>query len=537
MGSFETTIDDLPDEMFCEIFKYLNPTALLNCRQTNRRWKSISDITRVRQVIISNQIDEFRELWFHNVQRPINYMDAISFHTFRSSARLFNLKQNLLKLHIGYAFGASHFSRSLDFDYSILNDFVNLQELDLLLQRSQKVDQMLDLPNLKRFRLQFLQISASLHRVHLIAPKLVLLNCNLSMIIIQYPTSIKQCWTDGIRHSGFNYYFQLNAMENLECLRFSDPFVDYANLEGVLSDFPKLKELHLNLSSGMTYSNREVMKDDLLNILREKLVLERDEFKLWLLGVELTNEEMIELFFLNKLGEGKLDYLSSEVDLAFQTEHYVHLNGDLSAYQKANYNRLIDLVGGQIPADYLSKFAYIRYVQVNDQVTNPQHLTWFLGRLNYLKSLNLTNTSLSQPFYDDLPAVCNLSDVFISESNPELSIDFNFILKFKLLEHFHTNRSYEQLFDLAISSFNNLKHLKLFEFNNDQDQVYISRNYESRKFYFNYKLNACEFKRLNLVNFRKTKLDLDELITFYNQLKDDEFSPKNLANFFLKTSN
>ena len=512
MASIETTIDDLPNEILYELLKYLNLPDLINCRLTNKRWKSISDITKVRQLIISDRIDEFKDLWFDNSKRPINYKDAVSFDTFRSYIRLFNLKQNLLELHVNYVIYSKMMGKwILEFDLSIFNGFVHLRELDLRFENIPVNEQTsLNLPNLIRFKLELIKMCKS--SVDLIAPKLEHLYCDLNVIDVRHPESIRRFTSIRICDDSSFDFHKITKMKNLEFLLIDSSFHRYRSFKD-LSNLPNLKELHLDLFDLSIDYHREDIKDDLLYFLRQKLIFGRDELTIWLLGVELTNEEMLEQYFSNS----EMDHVN------FQIKHYGDLfNNNVSDFYDAHYNKLIGLFGGQIPVDYISKFSCIRSVYVKDQVTNQQHLIWFLSGLNYLQELCLNNTSFNQSFYDDLHAVCRLSELFVFESNPELSIDFKFVLKFKLLTHFETNQSSEQLFDLAISSFNNLKHLMQFEFKNEKDDVRIKRNYGSENFDFKYRLHSGEFEQFNGGLFFKTKIDLKQLIIFYNQLKDND---------------
>ena len=325
MASIETTIDDLPDEILYELFKYLNLPDLINCRLTNKRWKSISDITRVRQLVVSDRIDEFKELC----------KDSITFSKFRFYTKLFKLKQHLRKLHIRCTVYSSHimFKRILDFDLSIFNEFIYLRELDLRLKNFLVNDQTsLNLHNLIRFKLELIEMFSFDSEVHLIAPRLEFLNCDLHLIDVHHPESIKQFSTNCDCDDNPINFDKVKMMKNLEVLQFDDSSVDFSILND-LSDLPKLKEL-----------------------------------------------------------------------------------------------------------------------RISDQVTD---------------------------------------------------------------------QSSEQLFDLVISSFNNLKHLMKFGFNNDRDWVYIVRNYESETFDFKYTLHSGEFKQFNGGIFFKTKIDSNQMISFYNQLKDN----------------
>ena len=61
--SSSTTIDNLPTEMICELFKHLTPKDLLVCSMVNKRWHSIYADFKVRRLVTTDDLLDYYLNW------------------------------------------------------------------------------------------------------------------------------------------------------------------------------------------------------------------------------------------------------------------------------------------------------------------------------------------------------------------------------------------------------------------------------------------------------------------------------------------
>ena len=471
------TTDDLPNECLYEIFKYLNLRDVISCRTVSKRFKSISDLIKFKQLIVCDIIGELKNMWFQDKSRPINYMNAINFQTFqrvqtfRSS---FNLKHTLERLHIRKYDGKS-------FELPNLAGFNNLQELDID-SRISNVHLTLELPKLRMFRLTRMHRELDQY-LHLKTPtKLEILNSEcLRQLEIDHPESIKQLKTYWVVEEELT---QLAAMKNLEYLQIRGLSMKIIQLKDILSVFKNLKYLQFD----NFYDVYNVyLKDYLKNVLVQKDALKRPNFKLYLEGVELIDSRMVD------------EYYSSETIPDFQMQNINLLNGDLSSIKLINFQSIFNstVVDNRISTNYASRLYNIRQLDANGKV-NVEHLIWLLKKLDYLEVLLLFKTELSQTFFDHtFPDICpNLIRLrMIGHLN--LIKQINFLEKFGLLLYFYL----------------------------DDETVYcfVARDHPDHKFGIKLGISGEEEEPVCR--------DLNELFAHYSRLKADEMtlvSRKNL---------
>ena len=457
------TTDDLPNECLYEIFKYLNLQDVINCRTVSKRFKSISDLIKFRQLIVSDIIGELKSMWFADKSRPINYMNAINFQIFQTFRSSFNLKHTLERLHIRkYA--------DKNFELPNLAGFNNLQELEID-SRINNVHLTLELPKLKMFRL------ARMHNgfhLHLKTPtKLEILDfiC-LTQLEIDHPESIKQLKTFWIDEEELP---KLAAMKNLECLHTGEAAFGTDLLRGILSFFKNLKHLQFDL-----LGDKEEISNFFKHVLVQKDALQRPNFKLYLGGVELIDSRKVDEYFLR---ESVQHFQMQNIDL---------LNGDLSNIKVIFFDYLFkSTVDNRISTNYVSKLYNIRQVEADNKV-NVEYLIWLLKKSDYLEVLSLFGTELNQTFFDHtLPDICpNLIRLKIG-SSLNLVKQINFAEKFGFLLYFS--------FDDEIGDFT------------------IWRDHPDHKFDTRFYLNPNLRGRTK--ECRRNGLDLNELFIHYYELR------------------
>ena len=145
----------------------------------------------------------------------------------------------------------------------------------------------------------------------------------------------------------------------------------------------------------------------------------------------------------------------------------------------------------------------------------------------------MTNSLFDQAFFDNLP-LCICPNLICIEINDDarLSISYNFILNFKLLQHFKTNQQFESAFDLVIKSFARLEDFYLFNFRLDNHLIVIRKHWAN---YSLYDLVFYDFDQglISDPTFTKEAIDFSELTMFCTCLKDkDCIMTRRRAKFF-----
>ena len=114
-----TSIDDLPPEMICELFKHLHPIDLAACSMVNMRWHSIYAGFEMHRLVAANY--RFFGKWYHS-GRTIEDRQRCSLEIF---SRLANkpLLSNLKHLTL--------FTIGVSFDLNQLNAFRQLVHLEI----------------------------------------------------------------------------------------------------------------------------------------------------------------------------------------------------------------------------------------------------------------------------------------------------------------------------------------------------------------------------------------------------------------------
>jgi hypothetical protein len=483
-------MDNLPIELIIYIIKnYLNVNDLMNLRLVSKKFKLLSEdkSIRINELIINNKVNEFKSSWFL-IDKLINYKDAIKYSLFLSLKSIYNLENNLRSLHFNCI-------NSSDLNFYQLNKLVNLNQLELIIRCKLEKD---DNHELKLNELRILKISyynedyginaIDKSIIQLNTTNLIYLKCyELISISIVNLNQIKYLETDFYNH---NQMIHLkNSLEFYQCNRFPNLNQDFLYL------YPNLKKLSCNLDFSY-FGDQEYSEliDTIKFIVNKKTQLKRNDLRIYFQGVEILSQDKIDDF-----DNG------NPTRLSFQLANYNYLDDKLTSVYDCYYNELMRSIT-TLPNNFFQKYFKIKYVYCNEKIEgHGNHFFWFLSNLKQLKFLSLNNTSLNQSIYDKLPDACQLTYLLINENN--LILNYDFILNFRILEHFETNQQFLQSTDLAIKSFEKLKYLNYFQFANHNGAVIIQKIFNDR-----YTLN-CDVIELNCDTFHfEMEFKLDELI-------------------------
>lgn len=471
-------MNELPDNVLIKIFGFFNLKDLTSLRDVCTRFRQICESEiKIEELVVSSRIEDRIGLWSFG-DRPIYYKDAISVRAMFIDIELFNLKQHLKCLHIRNFTGDS----DLQFDFDVLTGFVQLQQLDvdafLAARKGEKVI----------ICSQSLRVMSTVPQNSFVleTPNLAIFKCKyLNDMHFVYPAMLKVVEVS-------DYQQKCSDFKNLECLVLEhggalDP--------DLLMTFEQLKELKVHAGNTIRFVRfRETMNF----IFKAKLVLRRLDFRVFIHGV-LVND-------LNQF-VGEFD---NDRPLDYQMGCYMRnadlLSRNLSYYTSFNWSDLMSIFDHQIPDDFTVRFFNIRSVTVSGGIKDEHHLIGFLKHVN-LESLYLKQSDPSQNFFAQLTACHRLIKLKIEDSI-DLRLNYEFLLRFKLLEDFSTDQYCPDLMRVAALAFRDLKYVRVFQNTHAQLQFQIAPASKSKKKEFSIELILTKVcKDQNRLFWRKTALD------------------------------
>lgn len=290
--------------------------------------------------------------------------------------------------------------------FSLLNCINHFQQLaqlqitDLRLCRPA----VLRLPNLVHLSIQHV----AGYRLKIDCPNLMAFEtCNsLYKFEFVHPTSVKW-YSAPVHESAVERFVNLN--------RYWCKSIAYMRT-GALKRMPKLSVL---------YCRDDARFDLLRNLLSDRLKLRRLDFKVSYGGLQLKTVNDLEA-----LPESRPGFLF-DVDECFQIflDNYWRLDDVLPHVRVIDYSRLManERFKDGIDMDkFFKKFVCIERVKVDGKILDEKQFTEFIGRCDYLKSLELHFGELSQKFYDSLGNL-SIEELTISERRT-LNMSFLFRL-------------------------------------------------------------------------------------------------------------
>lgn len=192
--------------------------------------------------------------------------------------------------------------------------------------------------------------------------------------------------------------------------------------------------------------------------MRRRAALKREEVKFYLRDVLLVDAKQLETY--------KPDSI-----LSFWCKNYRQLRRDsYPRLRSMDFNSLLDV---ELSSDFFVRFPRIKELTATGSVERDQ-FERFLKNANALRSLRLIDTSLDQPSMERLPSINRRLIALEINANSDLVANFNFILKFKRLADFQTNRQLNSS-ELAEKAFWQLKRLMRFQYQTGNERVKIYR--------------------------------------------------------------
>lgn len=449
-----------------------------------------SDEVKISELIISNKIENMKAHWFQTNEQ-YNFKDAIELSTFTTYRSTFRLEKFLKRLHY-----KGYFS---DYDLLNLSDLTQLEQLKFDLDHPNESTFKawhINLPNLKILEIGNLDRETEEYHFYLNTPKLEMLKCDeFDLIHVAHPNTIT--------HLELTFYnATIHSLKNLQYLKVDWGF-RYLMNQNILSTHPKLKTLLCNHFDYDGESDFDESMIALHDIVAQKLILKRPEFKIYYQSVELGDRDKIE------------EYVTTPTILEFQINNYSSLCDSISYNDPVEYNPLMRLLKDKLPDDFFKTYFNIQWVKISDKVKSQEHLIRFLKSLDYLNKLDLKNTFLDQTFYDSLHNFGQLSELRIVEMSTPI-VNYDFLFKLNLLETFTTDRDFPDFFDLSLRLYRVLKYFKSITFYSDKECISISKDWHSEVYTFSRCKDSSRKKKL----FEKDRLDFDHLVDFVNAHKN-----------------
>lgn len=444
----------------------------------------ICDKVKITDLVISDKIEDKRDYWFHS-NKKFNYIDAIDMRTFTTYRSTFRWDKFLKRLH--FKGGKS------DLDRLNLNDLIGLEQLEIDQDDStyNNVKFHIVLPNLK-----ILVVDEHSYELNLTTPKLEMLKCfDLNEIVLDDRNTINHLEVFLLDEAAL-------TLKNLQYLKAE--LVSFSN-QAILSAYPKLTTI---VFSEFDYDS--IVEGDWkiasINRLRHFFELKRNrsELKIYFQSVEFVTIDKIE------------EYKSAQSTLAFQISNYNLLCDNILYDSSVDYNELMRLVNGFLPDDFYKKYFNISSVEVSGEVESLEHLEHFLKSLDYLQELHLENIFLDQTFCDGLNAISQLTNLRIKGASSTSIFNFHFLLNFKFLESFFTDRDFPDLLNLTVTLFRELKYFESMDFYFYKEFIAIS-NFGNGYSFRRYKDLSNGHRQ---ILFKKERMDFDHLIRLIEAYKN-----------------
>ena len=270
--------DQLPYLCLKKIFGYLNLRDRVKARAVNRHFKFFAD--QLDELVVN--LNEKGKgacacRYWQKTDRPINRKNQICPEAIQSVKTSFNQHLKFLHIHLRN-------TSDPDVDFNILNDLQQLIHLEIIITNKNSKLNTLVLPNLRVFEVRN---GITEHpRFLLKTPKLEVLGCDvIEDIKVEYPEKIERIACSPTSR-------KLEEFKNLKILHILCSIYAWNLSEIRLSDLSDLKEMHFHFDS---YSEKTIkwFRSSLINLMRQKSELKREEVKFYLDDVLLVNEKQV----------------------------------------------------------------------------------------------------------------------------------------------------------------------------------------------------------------------------------------------------
>lgn len=420
-----STIDDLPAEMVCELFKHLDPKSLIACSLVNKLWYALYARIRLDRLVVIKDLDKCPFKWRYSLREK----KRIEERELCGPTMFARLIDRPMLCELKYL----ALMDPIQIDPNQLKAFSQLVYLEIAIQSPTSMERYnfqrgrpnpvrgnlnFNLSNLKV--LAFSQCNAS-WAISIDCPQLSVLAYkelgNPNLLAVKRPDTIRKLYTS----MGGS---KLARFQNVECL--ITERVKLISTQTIRS-LPRLQELRYNATFEKAYGaygrSLSQLKSLWRALLDQATALRRYEFKLVYAGLHLSETTMDEVE-VREQTKFDTEVVPNEY---FYMMNYPLIDGSLEFVDRLDYSLLVG-VSKEIPADFSETFSDVRLVVVNGAVQDPNHLLAFLNSLRRsLRNLHMDLPRLSQEFYDQLPPLANSLVKLVLKESKEIQLSFDFI--------------------------------------------------------------------------------------------------------------
>jgi len=478
MASF----DNLPFEIFAEIFSYLDLNDLFNFRLVCKQMNQIVHNYRPKEL---NFVDS-TDVWFYE-NRPIDLKSKLdSFKVFILNFSIFDIScLKHLKISLN---GRNKFKHNLKF----LSNFNMLNSLEIchLTCMDDCVDDALILPNLRSF---YLNMYSSLsYPITIDTPNLQAFSIQVNSkdkIIIKHPSSIRYLQVAYDTNDNTQFVTQFTNLIHLVCKS--------SHLKSeIFSFFSRLNTLQVDNFSSYMHRFFDVDFDSVKQLLVYKIQNKIDNLNVYYRNILVSNYEQLEEVARQM---GTCDHFYNYL------KFYERLIDGIDT-KEVKFANIITEEQTEIPIDFFVKFPNIQILSIGNHHGRRQSniredtLIDFVYQCKSLKSIRIF-CQLPQLFYDRLPFVSNLTELEIKIPSTK-KLTFTFLNNIRYLKNFITWSAMTEYEDLEWS---NWPHLKLFEIKLNRKIIRIGKKVVNGQVFYN--IYMCKKLGINyLTNFNANEL-------------------------------
>lgn len=493
-------MDELPDLPFQLILDNLDFHDLVRCRQLSKKFKFHVEKMKIDQLSISDHQSILIKTSCYSIDERINSENSMKTNLFLDYPKDFKLKDQLRRLFL------IGIDCSFGFDLNIINTFTQLEHVELEEVKKKFLYEeniVIKLEKLKIFKI--FNCPDFYPYLSLQTPKLEILKTEkLNRLIIYHPETIKYL-------DIFLFCTETEKFFNLEYLKCAD-FDGWKR--NFLAKFVHLKQIHIADSIRICDFGYSVLKVFINFLFRQKLLLDRKDFQIFMQGVPLTGNELDDFDLKND-------------NLAFKIKRIDLMDEDyLFDQRKINLNDLMNSMAqheiNDLPEIFFERFSNLQVVKTNEAAINEKNLIWFLNQIKMLNEIEFINSSFNQCFFDSLSDRLSNSNKLICLKiyNNRLIPNFDFIWNFKSLEYFKTNHSFYNSFCMSIESFLLLNRLKYLEFSVSNGHSLAIEREKNQKFLINLFTRSEDMQSIFCKGYMQTSvLTFDQLIDSIEVLK------------------
>lgn len=443
-----------------KIFDYLNINDLLVLKLTSKKLYSLVDTYKVEELwVSSNEHISLKDVWF-TTTRSNDLRKMIHSHRIFLLRSLSAYLSNLKYLKI------DDFKEPIKL--SDLNKFIKLEILYIYLFRFSRSDCLLQLPALKAlsFRLDMYNDKDNLDIDTPNLNSLDYYSYNLSPIDDRKVYFVHAYSIKYLRIND-DYEKRASIFKNLECLEIN-------NLKGFskedLLKFKNLKKFRIDQKQ----PSLRFLKEDIKKM--KELFSCKKDLDFVLAGVLIKDIKQIDEY---------------EYDIfKFQMKNYNDLEDSIFS-TAIRYDAVVKLFPTNRPFDLCSKYININIILINAKIEDENLLANFIIGCKNLSSFAANmRSSLSQKFYDNLPAISSLISLTLLLKDV---LDFRFITKISYLSQINTNQDVLMGRDLNLNNLKNFHSLcckinnkKIVIEKGNTDDYFVPLYGNERSKYFNF---------------------------------------------------